>query len=265
MNTLNRAIVFTYEHYVPTEQLRMHIQILKQEAEKHEGRQDLYPVVMHIAMDAEGKITYFLNTTLMLPYDIFQLRPVWDQMQENSETGDQPALMTFEKNLDISNEKKPKPRAVSRKTDPQVAFDPALLPEHLAYVGTQAFREQAEDIYKAMSFVPLNIQLSDGPWIKKRFVDNMEKNWPLIARLDSDLEGAISDVFLKISVTPNFPPWWKSIGVTLLNGNPDAAVRVSRDVVAYNKSNGQFSDIDTSDRYTNAAASVDGCMLDDIE
>lgn len=252
MTILDRAILFGYGHYVTTDELKEHLGILQEEAAKHEGRGDLVPVLFEVRFGGVESEPHVLSIGVELPYDIFILRPLWDAMHARSVTGDQPSKMTYEKKLDISEDRKKVVNRVTPRTDPPVPFDPALLPSHLAYMASTAFKAEAEDLYKAASYIPHNIQVSDKTWITRRFVTQLSVNWPMVARLDNDLDGVISDAFLKVASTPNFPPWWGSIGVALMRGDPDAVKMRASMILSYEGSNSQFRDIDTSDSYAKA-------------
>ncbi|WP_395517515.1 hypothetical protein [Pseudorhizobium flavum] len=265
MTVLNRAILFSYAHYVPNEELKEHVKILREEAAKHEGRNGLVPVVMEIRNGGLESQSYFAPLSFQLPFDIFLLRPVWDKMTEVSDT-EQPSSMTYEKQLDVSNKREPTPRPTIPRQEPIPYYDPALLPDHLTYVGTDEFRKEAYDFYKATTYVPMRNQLSDSKWIEKRFVIQLAESWPLVARLDEDLDGAISNVFRKLAATPNLP-FWRSVCVAIERGSVPSVVKMSQMTMLYSGESKKLTDIDNSDRYAQIAAvnSHDACMLDDVE
>ncbi|ERI16160.1 hypothetical protein O206_00040 [Ochrobactrum sp. EGD-AQ16] len=103
------------------------------------------------------------------------------------------------------------------------------VPDDLLFMTDKCFVDAAEVFYRDISFVQPS---SDRAWVKRRFVDGLG-TWPHIERADEALGGLISKALTIVARNPHFPPWWRSIGVTMMKGNPLATIRACNDVISY--------------------------------
>jgi hypothetical protein len=127
-------------------------------------------------------------------------------------------------------------------TVPQV--DLTNVPANLMFMTTEGFKDAANVFYRDLSFVQ---PTSDRGWVKRRFVDGLD-TWPHIKRADDALNGLISKAFTIVAENPHFPPWWRSIGVCLLRGNPVNLIRQCETVLAYKGVHKQIFESDIVDK-----------------
>jgi hypothetical protein len=108
-------------------------------------------------------------------------------------------------------------------------LDLSNVPSKLMFMTTEGFKDAASVFYRDLSFVQ---PTSDRAWVKRRFVDGLD-TWPHIKRADEALGGMISRALTIVAENPHFPPWWRSIGVCLLRGNPLGVIRQCEDILAH--------------------------------
>jgi hypothetical protein len=103
------------------------------------------------------------------------------------------------------------------------------IPDDLLFMTTEGFKDAAEVFHRDISFVQPS---SDRTWVKRRFVDGLG-TWPHIERADEALGGLITQALIIVAQNPNFPPWWRSIGVSMTRGNPMGTIRACNDVISH--------------------------------
>ncbi len=122
--------------------------------------------------------------------------------------------------------------------------DLSNVPANLMFMTHQSFKDAANVFYRDLSFVQ---PTSDRAWVKRRFVDGLD-TWPHIKRADEALGGLISKALTIVAEEPHFPPWWRSIGVCLLRGNPINLIRQCESILEYKGVNKPVFDTDIVDK-----------------
>ncbi len=129
--------------------------------------------------------------------------------------------------------KKPRPLPKLKKDAAPSATVPAIdlskVPDDLLFMTHEGFKDQAKDFARHLDFVQPS---SDREWVQRRFVDGLG-TWSHIERADEALGGMISEALSIIAKNPHFPPWWRSIAVSLARGNPAGVIRSCKDVIGY--------------------------------
>ncbi len=189
---------------------------------------DLCEVVLYFK-----KKPIFLNfpTKMFVPADMRVIEVLQKLLQ--NETGDmQPKKWALKTDYECIEKakKQPKPRTrVQPKSTSMPKVDLIDVPQHLLFIASEGFKDQAEDFYKELSFVQ---PTSDRGWVKRRFVDGLG-TWPHIKNADEALNGIISQALSIVAENPNFPPWWRSVAVSMTRGNPKGVIRSCLDVIDY--------------------------------
>ncbi len=129
--------------------------------------------------------------------------------------------------------KKPRPMPKLKKDAAHSATMPAIdlttVPDDLLFMTHEGFKDQAREFAQHLDFVQPS---SDREWVQRRFVDELG-TWYHIERADEALGGMISEALSIIAKNPHFPPWWRSIAVSLARGNPAGVIRSCKDVIGY--------------------------------
>lgn len=123
--------------------------------------------------------------------------------------------------------------------------DLSKVPDDLLFMTDQGFKDAADVFYRDISFVQPS---SDRAWVKRRFADGLG-TWPHIERADEALGGLISQALTIVADNPHFPPWWRSIGVSMMKGNPLGTIRACNDVISYKGSLLAADENDIVDRH----------------
>jgi len=131
--------------------------------------------------------------------------------------------------------KKPRPMPKLKKDAAHSATMPAIdlttVPDDLLFMTHEGFKDQAREFARHLDFVQPS---SDRDWVQRRFVDGLG-TWSQIERADEALGGLISEALSIVAENPHFPPWWRSIAVSLARGNPNGVIRSCKDVIAYKR------------------------------
>lgn len=224
-----KAIVFEYESGIGEGIVADAQQIIKEVLSRFPATSgDMYEVV--IASKAK---TYLFNypTKCFVPADMHVIEMIKTMLQhENAKN--EPKTWALRTNFECIEKAKKKPKPRSRVQPASTSMPPLDLtdvPQHLLFIASEGFKDQAEDFYKELSFVQ---PTSDRAWVKRRFVDGLD-NWPHIKNADDALNGIISQALAIVAETPHFPPWWRSVAVSMIRGNPKGLIRSCLDVIDY--------------------------------
>lgn len=144
--------------------------------------------------------------------------------------------------------KKPRPMPKLKKkaaaTNAMPVIDLSKVPDDLLFMTFEGFKDQAREFARHLDFVQPS---SDREWVQRRFVDELG-TWSHIERADEALGGMISEALSIIAKNPHFPPWWRSIAVSLARGNPNGVIRACQDVIAYKGTSQTSSSTDIVDK-----------------
>lgn len=177
--------------------------------------------------------TYLFNypTKVFIPAGMHIIEKIQTMLQYENEKKE-PKTWVLKTNFECIEKAKKQPKPRSR-VQPKSTFMPKIdlseVPLHLHFIESEGFKDQAEDFYKELSFVQPS---SDRAWVKRRFVDGLS-TWSHIKNADDALNGIISQALAIVAENPNFPPWWRSIGVSLMRGNPNGVIRSCLSVIDY--------------------------------
>lgn len=224
-----KALVFEYasgigEGIVPDAQ-----QIIKEVLSRFPSATgDMYEVV--IASKAK---TYLFNypTKMSIPADMRVIEMIKGMLQ-NENAKKEPKTWVLKTNFECIEKAKKQPKPRSRVQPPSTSMpkiDLTDVPQHLLFIASEGFKGQALEFERELSFVQPS---SDKKWVKRRFVDGLSK-WPHIKNADDALNGIISQALAIVAENPHFPPWWRSIGVSLMRGNPKGVIRSCLAVIDY--------------------------------
>lgn len=127
-------------------------------------------------------------------------------------------------------------------------FDLSKVPAKYEFMLTSAFKDQAEEFYKELTYVNGN---SDGRWIQRVFVDRLSR-FSHIERADKAMDDIIRQVMYLVADNPRaVPNWWKSFAISLMRGDGQAAYDSCKLVLdEVQKTNGKSRPIiDESDEF----------------
>jgi len=199
---------------------------------------DLYELVFS---SIDKKYSFKSPTGLMLPADFGLLQEIDDYLKVAHK--DVYENWTLKHNFDCISVSKPAPPAKPRigEKDPGInPIDIKTVPEHLRFMCTSAFKDQAKHFYEALNRI---FPSSDRAWVRKYYVEKLD-SWSHISRADDAIGGLIKDVMSVIAEKPHFPTWWKSFGVCLMRGNPQGAIDSCKRVLNYNGDKKVFIEIE---------------------
>lgn len=122
-------------------------------------------------------------------------------------------------------------RVSAKDSGSMPVFDISKVPAKYEFMLTTAFKDQAQQFYKELSFVNGN---SDVRWIQKYFVDRLDR-FSHIKRADDAMDGMISKVMSAVADNlRSVPNWWSSFSISLMRGDgvaaSEACMRVLADV-----------------------------------
>lgn len=208
--------------------------ITKDFSELHVATGDMYEIVF----SSKNKLFPFkCPTSILIPADIRLLTEIDRHFKELH--GDQYSGWVLKHNLDcISTVAEPeKSKNAIDKKDPLLpSVDVNKVPEHLRFICTASFKDQAKKFYEALDRVQPS---SDRSWVRKYYVEKLD-SWSHIARANEVMGGLISDVMSIIAENPHFPAWWRSFGVHLTKGNPVGAIESCHRIINFTGNNKVF-------------------------
>lgn len=189
---------------------------------------DMYEVVI-----ASKSKTYLFNypTKVFVPANMHIIEQIKTMLQYENDK-QEPKTWVLKTNFECIEKakKQPKPRSrVQPKSSSMPEIDLSDVPQSLMFMTTAGFKDQAAAFERELSFVQPS---SDKAWVKRRFVDGLSA-WPHIKNADDALNGIISQALTVVAENPHFPPWWRSIGVSMTRGNPKGLIRSCLDVIDY--------------------------------
>lgn len=189
---------------------------------------DMYEVVI-----ASKSKTYLFNypNKVFIPADMHIIEKIQTMLQYESDKKE-PKTWVLRTNFECIEKakKQPKPRSrVQPKSSNMPEIDLSDVPQHLLFIASEGFKDQAAAFERELSFVQPS---SDRAWVKRRFVDGLAA-WPHIKNADDALNGIISQALSIVAENPHFPSWWRSVGVSLTRGNPKGLIRPCMSVIDY--------------------------------
>ncbi|WP_445376933.1 hypothetical protein [Pseudochrobactrum asaccharolyticum] len=189
---------------------------------------DMYEVVI-----ASKSKTYLFNypTKVFVPADMHIIEQIKTMLQYENDKKE-PKTWALKINFECIEKAKKQPKPRSRVQPPSTSMpkiDLLDVPQHLLFIASEGFKDQALEFERELSFVQPS---SDRNWVKRRFVDGLD-NWPHIKNADDALNGIISQALAVVSENPHFPPWWRSVAVSMTRGNPKGLIRSCLDVIDY--------------------------------
>lgn len=229
---IEKALVLTYKSSCCKEWADLEKEFINEIYQKYTVNNavkgDLYELVFS---SSDKKYSFKSPTGLMLPADFGLLQEIDDYLKVAHK--DVYENWTLKHNFDCISVSKPAPPAKPRigEKDPGInPIDIKTVPEHLRFMCTSAFKDQAKQFYEALNRI---FPSSDRAWVRKYYVEKLD-SWSHISRADDAIGGLIKDVMSVIAENPHFPTWWKSFGVCLMRGNPQGAIDSCKRVLNYN-------------------------------
>ncbi|WP_146200215.1 hypothetical protein [Ochrobactrum soli] len=175
-----------------------------------------------IVFSSKNKLFPFkCPTSILIPADIRLINEIEIHFRELH--GEDFSGWTLKHNLDcISTAAEPakSKNAIDKKDPLRPSVDVNSVPEHLRFMCTTSFKDQAKEFYAALDRVQPS---SDRSWVRKYYVEKLD-SWSHIARANEVMGGLISQTMSIIAEHPHFPAWWRSFGVHLTKGNPEGAI-----------------------------------------
>jgi len=201
--------------------------IVKEFSELHVAAGDTYEIVF---ASKNKQFPYKCPTGVLIPADIRLITEIDRHFKELH--GDQYSGWTLKHNLNcVENVVKPEAskNAIDKKDPIRPSIDVNSVPEHLRFMCTAAFKDQAKQFYEALNRI---FPSSDRAWVRKYYVEKLD-SWSHISRADDAIGGLIKDTMSVIAANPHFPTWWRSFGVNLMKGNPEGAIASCQRVINY--------------------------------
>ncbi|MEN3142341.1 hypothetical protein ABDF71_10025 [Ochrobactrum sp. WV_118_8] len=202
--------------------------IVKEFSELHSATGDIYEIVFS---SKNKQFPFKCPTSIQIPADIRLITEIERHFRELH--GEDFSGWTLKHNLDcISTAAEPEKskNAIDKKDVLRPSVDVNTVPEHLRFMCTAAFKDQAKQFYEALNRI---FPSSDRSWVRKYYVEKLD-TWSHIARADDAIGGLIKNVMSVIAEHPHFPAWWRSFGVHLTKGNPQGAIDSCQRILNYN-------------------------------
>lgn len=213
-------------------------QIINDFNQLHVATGDMYEIVF---ASKNNDFPFKCPTGIIIPADIRLITEINNHFKELH--GEDFSGWILKHELDCVVKPKPAPPSKPRigEKDPGIKpIDIKTVPEHLRFMCTSAFKDQAKQFYEALNRI---FPSSDRAWVRKYYVEKLD-SWSHISRADDAIGGLIKDVMSVIAEKPHFPTWWKSFGVCLMRGNPQGAIDSCKRVLNYNGDKKVFIEIE---------------------
>ena len=201
--------------------------VIRDFSELHSATGDMYEIVFS---SKNKQLPFKCPTGILIPADIRLISEIEKHFKELH--GVDFSGWTLKHNLDcISSAAEPEKskNAIDKKDPLRPSVDVNKVPEHLRFMCTAAFKDQAKQFYDALDRVQPS---SDRAWVRKYYVEKLD-SWSHISRADDAIGGLIKATMTVIANNPHFPAWWRSFGVHLTKGNPEGAIASCQRVLNY--------------------------------
>ncbi len=201
--------------------------IIKEFSELHSASGDMYEIVF---ASKNKQFPFKCPTSIQIHADIRLITEIERHFKELH--GEDFSGWTLKHNLDcISTVSEPvkSKNAIDKKDPLRPSVDVNSVPEHLRFMCTAAFKDQAKQFYDALNRI---FPSSDRAWVRKYYVEKLD-SWSHISRADDAIGGLIKDTMSVIADNPHFPTWWRSFGVHLMKGNPQGAIDSCQRVINF--------------------------------
>jgi len=193
---------------------------------------------LQIVLWSRSKNAFGWPTGIFVPNDPDLILDLFRQMRIATKDSNDPAAWKilydfniFEeiKKRTIKPKRKPRLPVSKKETSRPQTIDPATVPEHLQFMLSSDFKDQAEKFQQRLDCIMMS---SDPAWINEYFVNRLSADWPEIGRADEAMGGLISRTMSVIAANPRFPNWWRSYAIALMRGNPLAAMDTCKSVIS---------------------------------
>ncbi|MCH4539454.1 hypothetical protein [Ochrobactrum sp. A-1] len=219
-------------------------QIIKDFNDMHVASGDLYEIVF---ASKNKQFPFNCPTNIKIPADIRLITEINKHFKELH--GEDYSGWLLKHDFDCISVSKPTPPSKPRIGEKDPGINPVdinTVHEHLRFMCTEGFKDQAKQFYEALNRI---FPSSDREWVRKYYVEKLD-SWSHIARADESIGGLIKNVMSVVSENPHFPTWWKSFGVCLMRGNPQGVIDSCQRVLNYEGNKNVFieteSDNDSS-------------------